>query len=407
MADITLKAGIKAGPHGETGQKSVLNKNSMEFKPMTCMKSSSLTKRDEEEYLSTVGSALGELIAQATGKAKYQEMTPTGSVSPSPMPSTAQVTPQMSAVLLPPPPGYDPIVEAEDCCPQVDDNAYYDAASVFSSACYPPPFHLGYKLFVGALPYSVCEGDLFPLFGQFGEILELHIQRDYLGRSKGCAWLRYSTVDECDSAIDALHNNYFLGSMNRPMQLTYASDNSEKRSTRTNSFSMKDDVNSIPGSSGGGTLPGRPRAMTEQNLVPTLSHSSTFSSSSSHSLQSTSSSVIGKLRMLMQPSVVDSAAVDSAVLAASSPTPPPPISSGGRKFRVSGFPSNTFEEEKVFEQLFTQFGPVVSLERVSPSEAVVEFEFPRDAERARSVIDGVTLPHSVSPLTVTIIQTTS
>ena len=74
MADITLKAGIKAGPHGETGQKSVLNKNSMEFKPMTCMKSSSLTKRDEEEYLSTVGSALGELIAQATGKAKYQEI---------------------------------------------------------------------------------------------------------------------------------------------------------------------------------------------------------------------------------------------------------------------------------------------------------------------------------------------
>lgn len=405
MADITLKAGIKAGPHGETGQKSVLNKNSMEFKPMSCMKFSSLTKSEEDEYLSTVGSALGELIAQATGKAKYQEITPTGSVSPSPMPSTAQVTPQMSAVLLPPPPGYDPIVEAEDCCNLVDDNAYYDAASVYSSACYPPPFHLGYKLFVGALPYSVCEGDLFPLFGQFGEILELHIQRDYLGRSKGCAWLRYSTVDECDSAIDALHNNYFLGSMNRPMQLTYASDNSEKRSchraTRTNSFSMKDDVN-IAGS-GGGCLSGRPRAMTEQNLVPTLSHSS--ASSSSFSMSSTSSSVIGKLRMLMQPAVLDSAAVDSGITAVSSPTPPP-IASGGRKFRVSGFPSDTFQhQDKVFEQFFTQFGPVVSLERVSPSEAVVEFEFPRDAERARSVIDGVTLPHSLSPLTVSIIQT--
>ncbi|KAF4688768.1 Subunit of heteropentameric Replication factor C (RF-C) [Perkinsus olseni] len=48
-----------------------------------------------------------------------------------------------------------------------------------------------YKLFVGCLPFDTTEHDLYPLFAQFGDIVELAIQRDREGRSKGCAWLKY------------------------------------------------------------------------------------------------------------------------------------------------------------------------------------------------------------------------
>ncbi|EER13404.1 RNA-binding protein, putative [Perkinsus marinus ATCC 50983] len=75
------------------------------------------------------------------------------------------------------------------------------------------------KLFVGALPYFMTEQELYPLFAKFGTIIELSVQRDKLGRSRGCAWLRYSSVTECEACIRGLHNHYWLGSMKRPLQV--------------------------------------------------------------------------------------------------------------------------------------------------------------------------------------------
>jgi RNA recognition motif-containing protein len=384
MADESLNSAVK-GISGGAERKSALNKNSSEFKPMfpKYVPQHEL-EREDEEFVSTVGSALDGILSHQAVKSKYRD-TPTGSVSPSPMPSTAQATPQMSAVFLPPPPGYDPIVEPET-------NVYYDPSMYSTSpmsgswGSYPPPFHLGFKLFVGALPYSVCEGDLFPLFSQFGEILELHIQRDWLGRSKGCAWLRYSSKEECDAAIEALHNNYFLGSMNRPMQLTYASDSAEKRSrgVRTNSFSSmeKEEV-----------VSGRSRAMTADQPNPAITAAVTASSSST--------SVLGKLRMLVnseqQPEFTAPILVESSI--ASSSPPREAVSHSERKLHVSGFPPH-FQDDKELADLFNQFGPIISIQRIEASVAVVEFEFLRDAQRARSVIDGVTLPSSNEPLVV-------
>ena len=337
------------------------NKHSTEFKPSFKQRHIGLNAgASEEEYFSTMGSALDDLLAEV--HSKYPE-----GPSESPVLSTAHTTPQMSAAVLPPPPGYDPIVETE--------GVYYDpsmySSPTYSWRSYPPPFHLGHKLFVGALPYSVCEGDLFPLFGQFGEILELHIQRDWLGRSKGCAWLRYSTTDECDAAIGALHNNYYLGSMNRPLQLTYASDK-QQPIARPRTSSMNEDV----GHSQASQIPARSRAMTDCG-IPTPS-----------------SSVLGKLRQMMSSS--DSSSKSGIEIEASSS--PVKEEMHATAFQVTGLSTNFPDSE--IHRLFKQFGPLVRVERTAPSEAVVEFRFSSDAERAKSVIDGVTLPQCDTPITV-------
>ena len=79
-----------------------------------------------------------------------------------------------------------------------------------------------FKLFVGCLPYEATEDDLRPLFEKFGDIVELSIQRDRSGFSKGCAWLRYTTKEACDDAIAQLHGQFFIGSVRSPIQVKYA-----------------------------------------------------------------------------------------------------------------------------------------------------------------------------------------
>ena len=68
------------------------------------------------------------------------------------------------------------------------------------------------------------------------------------------------------------------------------------------------------------------------------------------------------------------------------------------RLEVSGFPA-TYSNGQV-EELLSQFGPVCKMDRVSAVAAVVNFQFPRDADRARSVMDGVTLPGCDHPITV-------
>ena len=361
--------------------------------------------------LALIGNALDDLLTQAAVSAvepdpmrgKYQE-TPIVSVSQSPAISTAHVTPQMSAAILPPPPGFDFIDEGESAAADASSPyMYYDQSCGMSYTSspswrpsYPPPFHLGFKLFVGALPYSVTEADLFPLFNQFGEILELHIQRDWLGRSKGCAWLRYSTMEECDAAIEALHNNYYLGSMNRPMQLTYASDS----------------TNSLKGGGGGmgttqSTVHGG-RGRTQSFSSGSILTSAGSTESKSASAQTPSAEVVPPQRpramtdLVMPPSAVavgenQSSTAGGGLLsklrAISMTAPPPTDNEEQKKVKIStGIPLNFSETD--MRNLFEQFGPIrsVELSDQSASAAVVVFECTRDASRARDTIDGVTLP---------------
>ena len=342
----------------------------------------------------SIGNALDDLLAQAAVGAvesdpmrgKYQD-TPIVSVSQSPAISTAHVTPQMTAAVLPPPPGFDFIDEGESVADASSPYMYYDQSCGMSYTSspswrpsYPPPFHLGFKLFVGALPYSVTEADLFPLFNQFGEILELHIQRDWLGRSKGCAWLRYSTMDECDAAIEALHNNYYLGSMNRPMQLTYASDSTNslkgvQSRGRTQSFSSGSILTSAGSSAASSSsepksaiptpsdAPQRPRAMTDLVIPPERETGA-----------GGGGGLLSKLRAI---SMTAPSATDKEDKL--------------KKVEIfTGIPL-TFSEHDI-RNLFEQFGPVRTIETGNNSNWIVVFESLRDANRARDTIDGVTLP---------------
>ena len=316
-----------------------LNKDCKEFVPGTSTLWLQRNCLKREEDLATMSSSLEEILSRVEfDEQRRGSVDKSSSMVNSPMPSTAHITPQLSAVMVGPPPGYDPILDDEQ--PQWR----------------PPPYHLGFKLFVGALPYSVSEQDLYPLFSQFGEILELHVQRDWVGRSKGCAWLRYCSMEECDAAIEALHNNYYLGSMNRPMQLTFASEGLRSRAG-TGDTHIGESPETV-----------RPRAMTEDR----------------------SGSILSKLRMEMSES---SLLPTTGLCAHVSDETALPVSS---ILNVRNLPADY--SGKQVENLFSQFGSLVRLERISPSSATATYTFAKDAQRAKSTIEGVTLAGCKAPL---------
>ncbi|SNB45673.1 RNA-binding protein [Geobacter sp. DSM 9736] len=61
------------------------------------------------------------------------------------------------------------------------------------------------ELYVGHLPYEISEQDLRRLFSVAGTVTSVHIITDPVsGKSKGCAYVRMSSVDELKDAIESL-----------------------------------------------------------------------------------------------------------------------------------------------------------------------------------------------------------
>lgn len=58
-----------------------------------------------------------------------------------------------------------------------------------------------WKLFVGQVPYDASERDLWALFSELGEILELVVLRTNEGRSRGCAFVTYADRATAERAI--------------------------------------------------------------------------------------------------------------------------------------------------------------------------------------------------------------
>ena len=79
-----------------------------------------------------------------------------------------------------------------------------------------------YKLFVGCISYDADEESLKPIFESFGDIVEFTIQRDREGRSRGCAWLKYTSQDACENCIATLSNKYYVNGMRSPIVVKYA-----------------------------------------------------------------------------------------------------------------------------------------------------------------------------------------
>lgn len=68
------------------------------------------------------------------------------------------------------------------------------------------------KLFVGNLPFSTTEGQLQDIFSQHGNVVDLKLIIDkFSGRSKGIAFVEYSSEEEAQAAISAVHDTELEG----------------------------------------------------------------------------------------------------------------------------------------------------------------------------------------------------
>lgn len=62
------------------------------------------------------------------------------------------------------------------------------------------------KLFVGNLSFKTTENDLQEAFAAHGSVVEANLMMDRMtGRSRGFAFVTYSTPEEAQKAIDAMH----------------------------------------------------------------------------------------------------------------------------------------------------------------------------------------------------------
>jgi cold-inducible RNA-binding protein len=62
------------------------------------------------------------------------------------------------------------------------------------------------KLFVGNLSFNTTENDLQSAFAAHGQVVEANLMMDRMtGRSRGFAFVTYSTPEEAQKAIEAMH----------------------------------------------------------------------------------------------------------------------------------------------------------------------------------------------------------
>jgi len=80
----------------------------------------------------------------------------------------------------------------------------------------------GSKLFVGQLPYSKSEEDLWKLFGSIGPVVEVVLMKNMqTQQKKGSAFVRYQTTQHAAAAVAALDGFIFNGAT-RPISVSIA-----------------------------------------------------------------------------------------------------------------------------------------------------------------------------------------
>src|SRR6059036_1896053 len=68
------------------------------------------------------------------------------------------------------------------------------------------------RLFVGNLSYQTMENDLQEYFAQAGVVTSVNLMLDkFTGKSRGFAFVEYSTAEEANKAVEMFHNKEFQG----------------------------------------------------------------------------------------------------------------------------------------------------------------------------------------------------
>jgi len=68
------------------------------------------------------------------------------------------------------------------------------------------------RLFVGNLPYQTMESDLQNHFSQAGVVTSINVMFDKVtGKSRGFAFVEFSSSEEASRAVEQFHNKDFQG----------------------------------------------------------------------------------------------------------------------------------------------------------------------------------------------------
>lgn len=82
------------------------------------------------------------------------------------------------------------------------------------------------KLFVGQVPKTYEETDLFPFFSKYGVMENVTIIRDkHTGQHRGCAFVTFTSQDHAEACEQEMHNQFTFPGGKRPVQIRPASRN--------------------------------------------------------------------------------------------------------------------------------------------------------------------------------------
>ncbi|XP_041791609.1 CUGBP Elav-like family member 5a isoform X6 [Chelmon rostratus] len=103
-----------------------------------------------------------------------------------------------------------------------------DSESRGGTNCCSQPFPQDRKLFVGMLNKQQTEEDVYRLFEPYGVIEECTVLRGPDGNSKGCAFVKFSTHTEAQSAISALHGSQTMPGASSSLVVKFADTDKER-----------------------------------------------------------------------------------------------------------------------------------------------------------------------------------